>query len=91
MLALFHGIPVVSLVEIPFCIDRSRSYLLGQQSFQKRNSSLYRKYASVISRLAESLVRSGQFRLEDRILDVAIALERMYELARLERCVFLKK
>ena len=54
----------------------------GKQSFQKRNSSLYRKYASVISRLAESLVRSGQFRLEDRILDVAIALERMYELDR---------
>ena len=33
-------------------------------------------------RLAEALARDGRFAVEDRILDVAIALERMYELDR---------
>ena len=34
----------------------------------------------MIARLAEALARTGRFALEDKILDVAIALERMYEL-----------
>ena len=38
-----------------------------------------REYAPVISRLAEALARSGQYAAEDKILDVAIALERMYK------------
>ncbi len=114
LLAVSHGAPVVYLMEIPHCIDRSTSYLLGEphyhssiswgrsansfdrflrtqdlrmdafeeakRVFQERNSSQFQKYAPVISRLAESLARSGRFKSEDRILDVAIALERMYGL-----------
>ena len=39
-----------------------------------------RRYESVISRLSNSLSRKGRFGTEDKILDVAIALELMYEL-----------
>lgn len=46
----------------------------------ERNSGRYRECAPVIARLVEALARSGRFRIDDRILDVAIALERMYEL-----------
>ena len=40
----------------------------------------YREYEHVVSRLSESLARTGNFSFEDQILDVAIALEQMYEL-----------
>ena len=45
-----------------------------------RDSQRYKACAPMIARLAEALSRSGQFRVDDQILDVAIALERMYEL-----------
>ena len=51
-----------------------------RKAFRERNSERYRDCAPVIARLVEALARSGRFRIEDRILDVAIALERMYEL-----------
>ena len=50
------------------------------RNFERRNSTDYREYAPIVSRLAQSLARTGEFALEDKILDVAIALERMYEL-----------
>ena len=40
----------------------------------------YQEYGHVVSRLSEGLARTGQYSLDDRILDVAIALEQMYEL-----------
>ena len=43
-------------------------------------SERYGKMAPIIGRLAEALARDGRFAVEDRILDVAIVLERMYEL-----------
>ena len=36
--------------------------------------------APIVGRLAVALGRDGRFAVEDRILDVAIALERMYQL-----------
>ena len=42
--------------------------------------SRYREYGRVISRLSEALARSGDYADDDKILDVAIALEQMYEL-----------
>ena len=38
------------------------------------------KYKPVISRLAEALARGNRYASEDKIVDVAIALERMYEI-----------
>ena len=52
----------------------------ARKAFRERKSAKYRDCAPVIARLAEALARSGRFRTEDKILDVAIALERMYEL-----------
>ena len=50
------------------------------RAFENRESDDYRRLAPVVARLAEALARDGRFAAEDRILDVAIALERMYEL-----------
>ena len=50
----------------------------ARKAFRERNSELYRDCAPVIARLVEALARSGRFRIDDRILDVVIALERMY-------------
>ena len=36
--------------------------------------------APIVVRLAEAIARDGRFAEQERILDVAIALERMYEL-----------
>ena len=51
-----------------------------KEAFDQRESKLHRKMALVIGRLAEALARDGRFAGADRILDVAIALEYMYEL-----------
>lgn len=40
----------------------------------------YQEYGSVVSRLSEALARTGHYADDDKILDVAIALEQMYEL-----------
>ena len=52
----------------------------AKEAFDDRTSDRYAEMAPIISRLAEALARDGRFAVEDRILDVAIALERMYEL-----------
>ena len=52
----------------------------AQSMFLGRERTRYRKLAPIVSRLAEAQARSGRFADEDRILDVAIALERIYEL-----------
>lgn len=54
----------------------------AKEAFNDRSSDRYAEMAPIVSRLAEALTRDGRFAIEDRILDVAIALERMYELAR---------
>ena len=50
--------------------------------FRERNGALFRRYEPIIARLAEAAARSGRFAVDDRILDVAMALERMYEIDR---------
>ena len=52
----------------------------ARNAFRARGKARYATYEPVIARLAEALARTGRFALEDKILDVAIALERMYEL-----------
>ena len=51
-----------------------------KKAFDDQGSGRYEAYAPVIARLAEALARDGRFAVDDRILDVAIALERMYKL-----------
>ena len=59
---------------------RTEAFAKAQEVFESRQSDRYVRLAPVVSRLAEALARDGRFAVEDRILDVAIALERMYEL-----------
>ena len=47
-------------------------------AFADRNGEKYRRCAPAIARLVEALAREGRFGTDDRILDVSIALERMY-------------
>ena len=51
----------------------------AKNAFEERKSERYREVAPVIGRLAEALARGGQFATEDKVLDVAIALERMFK------------
>ena len=51
----------------------------ASKAFGYRHSPHYQYCAPIIARLAEALARSGRFQTDDKILDVAIALERMYE------------
>ena len=51
----------------------------ARTAFKDRTSERYRTVAPVISRLAEALRRSGQYAAGDKVLDVVIALERMFK------------
>ena len=68
---------------VPETVNLNQSALCEtKQLYVERKSSRFRDLESVITRLAEALVRSGRFHADDKILDVAIALEQMYELDR---------
>ena len=64
--------PVVKKVEL----------LQARDAFVNRQSQRFRKMAPFIARLAGALRRNGPFAKHDRVMDVAIALEGMYELPR---------
>ena len=49
--------------------------------FKERSKKNFSKIAPVVSRLATAVTRKGRFALDDQILDVAMALERMYGLS----------
>ena len=59
---------------------RSEAVAEAKRAYGERKSQRYGKLAPVVARLAEALARDGRFAAEDKILDVAIALERMYGL-----------
>ena len=52
----------------------------ARRELRLRDSDRYRHCEPIIARLAEAVARSGRFQADDKILDVAIALERLYEL-----------
>ena len=52
----------------------------AREAFENRKSERYEEMAPIVGRLAEALARDGRFAHQDSILDVAIALERMYVL-----------
>ena len=114
LLSLSHGVPVVTLMDIPYCTHRTALLLLGnphyhggsrhkswassfggltasnqleidafnqaKHIFRNLRDQSSEQLAPVISRLSEALARTGQYASDDKILDVAIALEQMYEL-----------
>ena len=52
----------------------------AQEAFRCRESARYARMAPIVTRLSEALARNGRFAVADRLLDVAMALERMYVL-----------
>ena len=52
----------------------------AQEAFRCRKGARYERVAPIVTRLSEALGRHGRFAVADRILDVGIALERMYVL-----------
>ena len=59
---------------------RSEAVAEAKRAYGERKSERYGNLAPVVARLAEALARDGRFAAEDKFLDVAIALERMYGL-----------
>ena len=47
-------------------------------AFGNRESPRFARMMPILKRLSEALVRNGRFALADKVVDVAIALERMY-------------
>ena len=63
------------------CPDLSPDALIqARTAFENRRSECYAQMTPIISRLAEALARDGGFADEGRIVEVAIALEKMYDL-----------
>ena len=59
---------------------RTEALTEARTVYDERKNQHYRKLSPVVARLAEALARDGRFAAEDRILDIATSLERMYEL-----------
>ena len=58
---------------------RLEAVAAAKTAYGERKCQRYGKLAPVVARLAEALARDGRFAAEDKILDVAIAMERMYK------------
>ena len=55
---------------------------IAREAFDNREHKRFEEMAPIIGRLDEALARDGRYASEDKILDVAMALERMYQLDR---------
>ena len=62
----------------------------AREAFEKRESGRYKRMAPFVGRLAHALGRHERFAAHDRIVDVSIALEGMYELPRREKSLKLE-
>lgn len=54
----------------------------AREVFENRENARYRSLAHIVARLARALARDGRFAIHDKVLDVSIALEGMYDLPR---------
>ena len=61
------------------------------EAFENRRSGRYERMARFIARLAVALSRTGRFAMQDKVLDVAVTLEGMYELPRRGKSYELQK
>ncbi len=61
------------------------------EAFRNRRSARYEQMARFAARLAEALSRTGRFAMQDKIVDVAVTLEGMYELPRRRKSYELQK
>ena len=61
---------------------RPAAFEEARVAFRDRESACFRTMAPIVGRLAVALARDGRFAINDKVVDVAIALEGMYELPR---------
>ena len=61
------------------------------EAFENRGGTGYESMARSVARLAEALSRTGRFAMQDKVLDVAVSLEGMYELPRRGKSYKLRK
>ena len=73
-----HARPSLNNLPKPVPLD-DEAFATAAQPFEQRNENRFKDYAAIVARMAESQARIGPFAYQDRILDVAIALEQMYE------------
>ena len=59
---------------------RASALAEAREAFEGRENGRFERFAPFVGRLAEALGRHGRFAGDDRTVDVAIALEGMYEL-----------
>ena len=79
--SFYRGRPAHGFDGLEQCPELSREALAEAiDAFEIRTGERYSRMAPIVGRLAEALARDGRFAMDDRILDVAIALERMYVL-----------
>ena len=69
----------------PAALDEAR------EAYKNRGSERFRSMAPLVTRLAEALSRDGRVAMHDKVVDVAIALEGMYELPRWKKSRRLEK
>ena len=62
----------------------------AREAFRGRESARFQRLAPIIGRLAVALARDGRLAINDKVVDVAIALEGMYELPRWKKLVRLE-
>ena len=79
--SFYRGRPAHGFDGFRECPELARE-ALGEAmgAFEIRMGERYARMAPIVGRLSEALGRDGRFAVEDRILDVAIALEQMYQL-----------
>ena len=61
---------------------RQAAFEEAREAFWGRESARFQTMAPFVGRLAEALGRDGRFAINDKVVDVAIVLEGMYELPR---------
>lgn len=76
----YTGLSINDDLESIFPSADKLSQVKDMFSWLKTRCNDLERYESVISRLSSSLLRKGRFAPHDKILDVAIALEQMYEI-----------
>ena len=73
-----HARPSLNNFPEPVPLDEE-AFSTAAQPFKQRYEHRFKNYAAIVARMAESRARTGPFAYQDRILDVAIALEQLYE------------
>ena len=78
---LFQGRSAQRFDGFEVCLELvPESLAIAREAFDNREHKRFEEMAPIIGRLDEALARDGRYASKDKILDVVMALERMYQL-----------